>query len=195
MLKYIMANRSHIFAENEHYHCFNRGVEKRVIFCDQQDYIYFLKSLRAYNTTTSLGKLRLYTNTDNNEPLVTILSYCLLPNHYHLLLRSNTDGGISKYLQKVSTGYTMYFNKKYERSGSLFQGTFKSKYISNDKDLRQVLAYVFKNNYVHGITDEALFRSSINTKDALVRGLTSNFDEKQQMEIALIIKEQRLTVE
>jgi REP element-mobilizing transposase RayT len=175
-----MGNRKHQIAVGEHYHCFNRGVEKRNIFCDQQDYVYFLKSLRAYNTEETMGKLRLYENKASKNPPVTILSYCLLPNHYHLLLRSNLNNGVAKYLQRVSGGYTLYFNNKYNRSGSLFQGTYKSTHIETDQDLRQLLAYVNFNFKIHNLTDPSLYRHSLNTSDALVRGLTSNLENCQK---------------
>ena len=179
------------FVIGEHYHCFNRGVDKRTVFEDQQDYVYFLKLLKHLNTSEVLGKLRLHENKEPIDPPVTILSYCLLPNHYHLLLRSNIDGGISKYLQRVSGGYSMYFNQKCKRSGSLFQGKFKANYIGTDQDLRQVLAYVYANNLMHDIIDPTLYRNYINTKDSLVRGLASNFVDKEAIEIVNIIKEIR----
>lgn len=186
-----MASRSFSFAANEHYHCFNRGVDKRKIFEDQQDYVYFLKLLKHLNTSEALGKLRLQEKREPVDPPVTILSYCLLPNHYHLLLRSNTDGGISKYLQRVGGGYTMYFNQKYDRSGSLFQGKFKSNFIETDQDLRQVLAYVYHNHLIHEITDTTIYRNSLNTNDLLVRGFSSNFVNNESVEIVKIIKEMR----
>lgn len=85
----------------------------------------------------------------------------------------------------------MYFNQKYDRSGSLFQGKFKATHINNDQSLRQVLAYVYYNNIVHDINDKTLYRSSLNTKDDLVRGLASNFGESAQREVVNIIKEMR----
>ena len=186
-----MASRSFPFAPGEHYHCFNRGTDKRKIFEDQQDYVYFLKLLRHMNTSKVLGKLRLQESKDPVDPPVTILSYCLLPNHFHLLLLCNSDGGISKYLQRVSGGYTMYFNQKYKRSGSLFQGKFKSNYISTDQDLRQVLAYVHYNYLIHNISDKALYRNSLNRTDELVRGLSSNLKDGDGLEIVKIIKQLR----
>jgi len=186
-----MGNRKHTFSEQEHYHIYNRGVDKRDIFCDQQDYVYFLKTLRAYNTEKRLGKLRLHDNQPPENPPVTMLSYCLLPNHFHLLLRNNIKSGISEYMQRVMGGYTMYFNNKHDRSGSLFQGLFKSKHIDTDQDLRQILAYVHLNNVVHDLHDVSLYRSSLNTKDPLVRGLTSNFSTTEQYECVKIIKELR----
>jgi len=181
------------FASNEYYHCYNRGTDKRIIFNDRQDYKYFLKSMRAYNTAEVRGKLRLHKNTETSvEPPITILSYCLLPNHFHLLLRSNIENGISKYMQRLGVGYTMYFNKKYERSGGLFQGTFKAKHVATDQDLRQVFSYVVLNNKVHGISDKALYRVAQNNHDSVVRDLVLNYTQQQQVEAVQIIKELRL---
>jgi len=186
-----MPIRKFTFAPGEYYHCYNRGVDKRVIFTDSDDYSYFLRSLRAYNTSKVSGKLRLNENREAVDPPVTILAYCLLPNHFHLLLRCNTEAGIGKYLQRVSGGYTMYFNQKDSRSGSLFQGKFKASHIESDQDLRQTLAYVAHNHLVHNISDPALYRSSINTRDTLVRGLASNFTSNFQVEVVDIIKTMR----
>ena len=186
-----MAIRPAPFACGEYYHCYNRGVDKRTIFNDTQDYIYFLKMLRHFNTSEVLGKLRLQETRDAIDPPVTLLSYSLLPNHYHLLIRCNNPEGLSKFMQRLGGGYTMYFNKKNNRSGSLFQGKFKSKHIESDQDLRQVLAYVNNNHVVHGITDTSLYRTSLNTKDDLVRGLASNLPQVWQDEVVDIIKEMR----
>jgi hypothetical protein len=85
----------------------------------------------------------------------------------------------------------MYFNQKYERSGSLFQGKFKSKLIDTDQYLKHILAYVRYNNYIHDITDETLYRTGLNTKDELVRGLSSDFTDDNMLQIIDIIKEMR----
>lgn len=193
-----MANRNHdISTIGEYYHCFNRGTDKRTIFEDQQDYVYFLKSLKAYNSTEVTGRLRLQENKTVRQPLVSIVTYCLLPNHYHIVLRNEVEGGVSQYLKRVSGGYTMYFNQKYRRSGALFQGKFKSCFISSDQDLQQVTGYVYFNHKIHEIGDPALWRSSLNTKLDIVRGWTSNldYDPRKLDEIADLIKEQRLTLE
>lgn len=193
-----MGNRNHdISAVGEYFHCYNRGTDKRTIFADQQDYVYFLKSLRNYNSERPLGKLRLYENKEVKQPLVSIVTYCLLPNHFHLLLRNEVEDGISQYLKRVSGGYTMYFNKKNDRTGSLFQGVFKSRSIHSDQDLRQLTAYVYMNNEVHNLKDKTLFRSSLNTNLDVVRGFTSNLesDMKNMAEIVAIIKESRLGID
>lgn len=189
-----MGNRTFTFSSNEIYHCYNRGVDKRTIFEDQQDYIYFLKLLRNFNTSKVYGNLRLSLNKEPISPPVTILTYCLLPNHFHIVVRNNDDeGGLSKYIQRVVGGYTMYFNQKYKRSGALFQGTFKAKHIETDLYLRHILAYVKYNFLVHNIEDKTLYRSSLNTKDELVRGLTSDFSDERMLEVVEIIKELRST--
>jgi putative transposase len=76
---------------------------------------------------------------------VSIGAWCLMDNHFHFILKEETDGGISKFMQKLSTGYTMYFNIKYQRTGSLFGSRFKSKHIDNDNYLRHLFAYVHLN--------------------------------------------------
>jgi len=101
------------------YHIYNRGVEKRTVFCDNEDNIMFLHHLYALNNKESLPNLykeRTLVIPDR-EPLVTIHGFCLMKNHYHLLVEEIEEGGISKFMQKIGTGYTMYFNKKYERTG------------------------------------------------------------------------------
>ena len=117
---------------NEIYHIYNRGVEKRNIFSDRGDYIRFIHHLYHFNQQKEpLKNLRrdifknqnpMYeveprTSTDNLY--TTILAFVLMPNHFHLLVRQNTDNGISKLMQRLGTGYTMFFNDKNKRSGSL----------------------------------------------------------------------------
>ncbi len=187
-----MSIRPISFAPGEIFHCFNRSVDKRTIFEDQQDYVYFLKMLRHYNSSEVVEGLKLLTNKPQVNPPVTILAYCLLPNHYHLVLRCNdVDGGLSKYMQRIAGGYTMYFNQKYERSGVLFQGKFKANHIDSDEYLKHILAYVGFNNIVHNIDDKNLYRASINYRDELVRGLASSFSEENMLEVVDIIKEMR----
>ena len=189
-----MPRRKHTFAVGEYYHCYNRGTDKRVIFNDKQDYNYFIKSVVAYNSFETLGKLRLQQNVLSEQQLVEVVSYCLLPNHYHMVLKEKTEGGISKYIQRISIGYTMYYNEKHKRSGALFQGSFKSKFIETDQDLKQVISYVTYNNVVHNISNDELFRSKLNLQAEIVRDPISNFpSESQMMEVVNIIKEQRLS--
>ena len=187
-----MGNRQQPFASGEYYHCYNRGTDKRTVFADAQDYAYFIKSILAYNTESVLGKIKRHdTQQPENDTPITILAYSLLPNHYHLLIRNNVDDGMSKFMQRVSGGYTMYFNNKHKRSGALFQGTFKSKHVVSDQGLRQLLAYVYLNNKIHNITDKLKYRSYLKENETIVRGLTST--NLNMEEIVEIIKEQRMS--
>lgn len=81
-------------------------------------------------------------NSADRKPLVRIMTDCLMPNHYHLILEEFVDGGITKFMHKLGTGYTVYFNKKYERVGGLFQGPFQAIRVDSDEYLRNLIVYV-----------------------------------------------------
>lgn len=159
-----MGVRKEAFVTGEIYHCYNRGVDKRDVFMTLEHFDYIIKICDLFNQVESLGGIKEYSLKKNcvnrGERIVTILSYCFNPNHFHLLLRQEVDGGVSKFMQKLSTGYTMYFNKDQNRSGSLFQGKFKSKHVGTDVYLKHLLVYVNRNNEVHGIADVDKFKSS-----------------------------------
>jgi putative transposase len=143
----------------EIYHCYNRGVDKRTIYASAQEYSYFIHLLYVLNDDApSFNTLRNHvyeTNEvhqkhsrqkgDSRERLVDILAFVLMPNHYHLLLRQRVDDGIPKFMQKLGTGYTMYFNERHERSGALFQGRYKSVHINNDRQLLYIPHYIHLN--------------------------------------------------
>jgi len=144
------------FAEGEWYHCYNRGVDKRRIFEKTADYERFLMLLYVANSQkrihlSDFGRngqgptLTKVLAAERGAPLVTLGSYCLMPNHFHLLLRPETKGGVPLFLQKVATGYGMYFNISRERNGTLFQGKFKSKHIPNDVYFRRLINYIHSN--------------------------------------------------
>jgi putative transposase len=144
------------FAPGEWYHCYNRGTERRTIFHTPRDYERFLMLLYACNSTKVIhvsnikkGKkgptLSEILVLDRAEPLVTVASYALMPNHYHLLLRENAEGGITSFIRKVSTAYAMYYNLKRERSGTLFQGKFKARHVSENFYFRRVINYIHAN--------------------------------------------------
>src|SRR3989344_2776781 len=118
--------RTFSFAPDEFYHIYNRGTEKRNIIMSRSDQDRFL-SLLYFANQNEPADLKLQGSTLSKiiekkigTPLVEIVAYCLMPNHFHLLIREVEEGGISKFMQKVTTGYTMYFNKRHDRSGSLF---------------------------------------------------------------------------
>lgn len=150
-----MTLRKTNLANDEFYHIYNRGVDKRNVFEDKQDFFQFIQMLDHFNQEESLGSMEKYKYPKNIKQrgltslLVEIIAYCLNNNHYHLILKQVADNGISKLMQKIGTGYTMYFNQKNDRVGSLFAGTFKSKHIDTDTYLNHVGVYVNLNNKVH----------------------------------------------
>lgn len=114
---------------------------------DKDDYSRFIfimelfnKQDHGFNVTRNLSLG--YANKTKSKKLVKIETFSLMPNHYHLMLEEIVEGGISKFLQKVMTGYAMYFNKKYNRTGTLFQGKPKSKHVDTDSYYMQLKAYI-----------------------------------------------------
>lgn len=151
-----MANRKVSLATGEHYHIYNRGVDKRIIFVDKYDIQRFLKSMVEFNAVDPIGSLYLSSlsqlrgeTPQFSKKLVNVIAYCLNPNHFHLILEQLVDGGISEYMKRLAGGYTGFFNQKYERSGSLFQGVFKDAHIDSDEYLLHASAYVNLNDRVH----------------------------------------------
>ena len=137
-------------ANNEYYHIYNRSVEKRIIFQDQDDHLRFIYDLFEFNNRAAAGRFFQFSETEppkikESNLLVEIICFCLMPNHFHFILRQKVDNGISLFMQKLGTGYTAYFNQKYNRSGVLFQGAFKSIYIETDKYLTHLSRYIHLN--------------------------------------------------
>ncbi len=150
--------RAHTFANGEFYHIFNRGVEKRNIFLDKADFDRFLKGMKHFNAVEPVSSLWLLekipalgNRVAQSGKLVNVICYCLNPNHYHLILEQIKDGGVSSYMHRLSTGFAQYFNRKYRRSGVLFQGKFKSVPIVSNEQLLHVSTYVNLNDQVHGL--------------------------------------------
>ena len=153
------------FAAGAYYHVYNRGVDKREIFLDEEDHLRFIHDLFEFNDADAVitfpqrisprrKTLGGETSKSYRGPrpglkkrklLVDIIAWALMPNHYHLLLRQRIDGGTSLYMKKIGTGYTLYFNQKHERNGVLFQGTFRAKPITEDRYLRHLVSYIHAN--------------------------------------------------
>jgi len=129
----------------------------------------FFRCMQMFNTIVPVGSLyeaELPGTVEYREQdrLVSIVAYCLNPNHYHFILRQEVENGISEYMKRLGGGYTWYFNNKYKRSGALFQGRFKSTHIDSDAYLRHLSAYVNLNYEVHqlGGSTAKLVKSSWN---------------------------------
>lgn len=143
-----MSIRKVAFVPHEYYHIYNRGNSKQKIFHDKQDYERFVFLLYSVNTkekTISRLLVRNIFSFDSGEHLVALGAYCLMPNHFHLILTQTEEGSVSKFMQKLTTGYSMYYNKKYKRTGGLFEGKFKSEYVDNDRYLKYLFSYVHLN--------------------------------------------------
>ncbi len=136
------------FSINEYYHLYNRGNSKQVIFLDKEDYEHFIRLLYLCNSSRDITSRDISKNTydfDREETLVFIGAYCLMPNHFHLLVKEKSENGISRFMQKISTAYVMYFNKKYNRTGGLFEGKFKSQHAGVDRYIKYLFSYIHLN--------------------------------------------------
>lgn len=148
------------YSENGYYHIYNRGVEKRKIFLDQQDYSVFLSYLKEYLLPKDEKELHNKLADPNLSPKerdkiiktlrlnnfsgeITLLAYCLMPNHFHFFIKQKNSGSIDKFINSLGTRYTMYFNKKYKRVGSLYQGVYKAVQITNEPQ------FIYLSRYIH----------------------------------------------
>ena len=132
----------------EIYHLLNRGVEKRNVVLDDKDRIRFIHDLYAFNDTNDVDpnhRFREFQSPNIRQPLVDMHAFCLMPNHYHLLVSEIEEGGISFFMRKLNMGYAKYFNEKYERSGVLWQGTFRKILIQHDAHFLYIPFYIHLN--------------------------------------------------
>ena len=137
----------------EYYHLYSRGVEKRKIFLDVKSYerfmalLYIMNQHSAFHFTNFLKnhKIEKIFDEPKDKCLVSILSYTLMPNHFHILVHENEEGGISKFMGRLLTAYSMYFNTKYERSGPLFTHPFRSQHISEESQFLWIFSYIHLN--------------------------------------------------
>lgn len=121
-----------------YYHVYNRGNRKQEIFSEKKDYLGYLERLRKYK--------------DRHN--ISVICYCLMPNHIHLLLRQDADFPIYKFIHGLHTSYSMYYNRKYGKIGHLFQGRFKQKEVDKDDYLMRLSAYIHINPVAGGLVDK-----------------------------------------
>src|SRR3989344_759190 len=141
-------NRKMAFVPGEYFNIYNRGTDKRHIFHDNTDYQHFLKLLFLSNSEKSFVIRDLAEEVfsfDRGKQLVHIGAYCVMPNHFHILLVPLEEFGVSKFMQKLSTGLSMYYNIRYERTGTLFEGRFKAEHANDDIYLRYLFSYIHLN--------------------------------------------------
>ncbi|MEI6690773.1 MAG: transposase [bacterium] len=143
------------YEEGGFYHIYNRGVEKREIFVDSQDYHKFIGYLKMYLSPPDPQGLTLrddsghsicpsHQNNNFNEE-ISLLAYCLMPNHFHLLIKQNTERGMADFMHSIITKYVMYFNRRYQRVGGLFQGRYKTVRIESENQFIGISKYIHSN--------------------------------------------------
>lgn len=158
-------NAIKVYAPESYYHIYNRGVNKRVIFKDQQDYSVFLSYLKTYLLPKDTDQLNLkIKNRDtpfadkyqankllvlnNFSDKIDLLAYCLMPNHFHLLIKQQGQSDMEHLMRSLISRYTTYFNKRYHRLGPLFQGRYKAVLIESDAQLLHLTRYIHRNPFV-----------------------------------------------
>ena len=135
-----------------YYHIYNRGVNKQTIFEDEKDYKTFLSFLEFYLTPTvnlqgeslkeEISPSRILKNYFGE---ITLLAYCLMPNHFHLFVRQETERGIDNFMRSLATKYVRYFNTRYDRIGPLFQGPYKAVRVENEYQFIYLSKYIHRN--------------------------------------------------
>lgn len=154
-----MPCREPVLVNNEYYHVFNRGVNKRPLYTNRWEYLRMVSIINYYRYKNPPVRYSFYSispppikNEIENkllvsEKLVDIVSWVLMPNHFHFLLKQNSENGITEFIHKISVSYSHFFNKKYSRIGPLMQGPFRSVLIESDEQLLHVSRYIHLNPY------------------------------------------------
>ncbi|MEK7060520.1 MAG: transposase [Patescibacteria group bacterium] len=147
-----MTKRNVPFSIGEWYHCYNRSIEKRIAFEDQKDYYRFLELIYLANDELPLRRDNIGVRKFNDvmsvlrgKKLVSIGAFCLMPSHFHLVLKEVSEGGITAFMRKVGTSYTLYFNSRHKRAGNLFLKPFQSRHVSTNNNLQHLISYVHCN--------------------------------------------------
>lgn len=129
---------------DSYYHVYARGHSRSEIFIEPEDYAIFLNLLKRYlSRQPQLDKNGLaYTNLYDK---LEIICFCLMPNHLHLMLYQRDEGTMQQFMRGVMTSYSRYFNKKYDRSGSVFESRYKASHIGNQSYLEHITRYIHLN--------------------------------------------------
>lgn len=143
------------YVKDSYYHIYNRGVAKRKIFKSPQDYSIFLSYIKESLTKPKSKRITRYVQgrtlyvldrmPKNFEKEIALLSYCLMPNHFHFLIHQQTEDSMKNFMRSICTRYVAYFNKKYHRVGPLFQGRYKARLVTDDGYLLHLSRYIHLN--------------------------------------------------
>ncbi|MEK7163894.1 MAG: transposase [Patescibacteria group bacterium] len=165
------------YRENAYYHIYNRGVEKRSIFIDEQDYAVFISYLKNYllvkdgdflqdtisdpmSTPKQKSDALRLLKLNNFHNIVSLIAYCQMTNHFHFLLKQKPTWGMDSFMNSLMTRYTMYFNKKYKRVGHLFQGKYKAVLVRTEEQLLHLTRYIHCNSGSKGLAFQSYPHSS-----------------------------------
>jgi putative transposase len=132
------------YGANEYYHIYSRGVAKQAVFLDDQDYSIFLKLLKRYLAKEKQSS-RGHGTYPNYSQRIELLAYCLMPNHFHLLIYQHDEKVMVELMRSVMTSYSMYFNRKYKRVGPVFQSRYRASLISQEDYLEHISRYIHLN--------------------------------------------------
>ena len=154
-------NAIKFYVENGYYHIYNRGVNKSELFEDSQDYAVFLNYIKQYLTAkdvkltsqklndpqvSSVERQRIsrLLTLQNFSQDITLLAYCLMPNHFHFFIQQKSPNTINRFMSALSLRYAMYFNRKYKRTGPLFQGVYKAILLTDEAHYLHISRYIHK---------------------------------------------------
>lgn len=137
--------------EGGYYHVYNRGVAKQEIFTRDKDYVVFLRYLKEYLLPFDhVGRKYLQGINPRRKAIscygeVELLAYCLMPNHFHLMVKNLSENGLSRFMKALGTNYAMYYNKENKRVGPLFQGVYRAVEITNERYYMWITRYIHRN--------------------------------------------------
>lgn len=152
-------NRSTVFVNGQIYHVFNRGIDRRTVFTNKREYERMLETIwlyrfvhpginfSTYATLPLPARVKKRASLEKKKQLISLLAYCLMPNHFHFVIRQEEDNGLSKFIANITNSYTKYFNIKRTRLGPLFQGTFKAVRVETDEQFLHLTRYVHLNPF------------------------------------------------
>lgn len=152
------------FANGEFYHIYNRGLEKKDIFYQPRDYSHFIKTFFYYQIDDPKPRFSNYRRSqlfpiDSSKKIVNIICYCLMPNHFHLLVKQLKDGGVSEFMRRFILSYIKYINLKYNHQGPLLNGPFRAVRMETDEQLVHISRYIHLNPLVSLLVKDLNFYS------------------------------------
>ncbi len=173
------------------YHVFNRGADRRIVFHDKQDVNRFLLLLDLLNSEKNLRSIQLFKRGDSDfkleearkTPLVKIYAYAIMRNHFHLVLEQVAESGVSRFMQKLGTAYSKYYNERYSHAGVIFQGKYKYVELASDMRILQAISYVNLNKIVH--SDRSPTSINTTSQSAYLEQKTSSFSVQAQEGVKL----------